>query len=255
MDQQDDDVVVAGGGAAGLSAGPTLAQARRSVLVVDAGEPRNAPAAGVHGFLTRDGLPPAELVALAAAEVRRYGGEVVAGTVGTVTVDPQAQGRTGFVVHLGDGSQVRARRLLVATGLVDVLPDVPGVAERWGRDVVHCPCCHGYEVRDQAVGVLATRPLAVHQTLLFRQWTDDVTLFLHTGPEPTAEEREQLSARGISVVEGEVAALEVTDDRVSGVRLVSGAVVRGRLSSWARRCGPGATCWPRSGWWAVELHV
>src|SRR6185436_3180816 len=125
----------------------------------------------------------------------------------------------GFRLSLDGGDSVRARRLLVTTGLTDELPDVPGLAERWGRDVLHCPYCHGWEVRDQAIGVLSTGPMSVHQALMFRQWSADVTLFLHTGPAPGETEREQLAARGIAVVEGEVTGLEVTGDRLTGVRL------------------------------------
>jgi len=214
------DVVVIGGGAAGLSGALVLARARRSVVVVDAGAPRNAPATGVHGFLTRDGMPPAELVATGRAEVRSYGGDVVDGEV----VGARRRG-DGFVVTLADGRTFGARRLLVATGLVDGLPDIPGLAERWGRDVIHCPYCHGWEVRDQPVGVIATGPVAMHQVLLFRQWTADLTLFLDDTLEPTDDEWEQLAARGIAVVDGPVAALEVTDDHLTGVRLASGVTV------------------------------
>jgi len=120
---------------------------------------------------------------------------------------------------------VLARRLLVTTGLADELPDVPGVADRWGRDVLHCPYCHGWEVRDQVIAVLASGPGAVHQALLFRQLSEHVTVLLNTAPELGGDVREQLDARGIAVVEGEVATLEVTGDRLSGVRLRSGQVV------------------------------
>jgi thioredoxin reductase len=211
------DVIVIGGGAAGLAGATTLLRSRRSVLVVDGGEPRNAPADGVHNFLTREGTPPGELLAAGRVEVLAYGGELVRARV--VGVDE------GFRVRLDDGRTESARRLLVATGLVDELPDVPGVAQRWGRDVLHCPYCHGWEVRDRAVGVLATGPMAVHQTLLFRQLTDDVTLFLHTGPGLSGEESEQLAALGVAVVDGEVSGLEVVDDRLAGVRLASGRTV------------------------------
>ncbi|WP_173093008.1 NAD(P)/FAD-dependent oxidoreductase [Actinomadura verrucosospora] len=214
------DVVVVGGGAAGLNGALMLARSRRSVVVLDAGSPRNAPAEGVHGLLARDGMPPAELLERGRAEVRRYGGQVVAGTVAEVARDSG-----GFIVGLADGRTVRARRLLVATGLVDELPDVPGLRERWGRDVLHCPYCHGWEVRDQAVGVLAGGPMSVHQALLFRQLSDDVTFFCHTAPRPSGEQAEQLAARGVRVVEGEVAALEVAGDRLAGVRLADGTVV------------------------------
>ncbi len=213
------DVVVVGGGAAGLSGALMLARARQSVVVIDAGAPRNTPAAGVHGLLARDGIRPAELLERGRAEVRRHGGHVVAGEVTTAVRDAER-----FTVALADGRSVRARRLLVATGLVDELSDVPGLRARWDRDVVHCPYCHGWEIRDQAIGVLASGPLAVHQALLFRQWSADVTFFSHTMP-PTDEEAEQLAARGISVVDGEVASLEIVEDRLVGVRLSDGTVV------------------------------
>ena len=113
----------------------------------------------------------------------------------------------------------------MATGLVDELPDVSGLRERWGRDVLHCPYCHGWEVRDQAVGILGSGPMAVHQALLFRQLTSDLVLFAHTAPALTDEQAEQLAARGIRVVTGLVDALEVVDDRLSGVRLRDGTIV------------------------------
>jgi thioredoxin reductase (NADPH) len=218
---QQYDVVIIGGGAAGLSGAVALARSRRSVLVVDAGRPRNAPADGVHNYLGREGTPPGELLALGRAELAGYGGEVVPGAVTAARRD----GDTGFSVTLGDGREVSARRLLVATGLVDELPDLPGVAERWGRDVLHCPYCHGWEVRDQAIGILATGPTAVHQALLFRQLSDDVTFFRHTGPELPEEEAAQLAALGVRIWDGEVAGLEVSGDQLTGVRLVSGEVV------------------------------
>ncbi|MDG4862346.1 NAD(P)/FAD-dependent oxidoreductase [Streptomyces sp. T-3] len=219
----DYDVVVLGGGAAGLSGALMLARARRSVAVIDAGRPRNAPAEGVHGLLGREGMPPGELLERGRAEVRGYGGQVVSGEVCGVT---RAGGR--FEVELTDGRSVRARRLLVTTGLADELPDVPGLRERWGRDVLHCPYCHGWEVRDRAIGVLANGPMSVHQALLLRQWSDDITYFTHTSAEPDAEQAEQLAARGIRVVTGEVAALEplaVIGDALVGVRLADGSVV------------------------------
>jgi thioredoxin reductase len=214
------DVVVIGGGAAGLAGALALARSRRRVLVIDAGSPRNAPAGHVHNYLTRDGTPPGEIYAAGRAEVAGYGGEFLDGVVAAARQDDD-----GFAVTLTDGTAVRARRLLVTTGLVDELPDVPGVAERWGRDVLHCPYCHGWEVRDQAIGVLATSPMADHQALMFRQLSDDVTLLLHTAPPLGADQAEQLAALGIGCVEGEVAGVEVTDDRLTGVRLASGVVV------------------------------
>ena len=215
------DAVIIGGGAAGLSGAVTLARSRRSVLVIDAGQPRNAPADGVHNYLGREGTPPGELLAIGRAELAGYGGEVVSGVVTAARREDDG----GFRVTLEDGREVSARRLLVTTGLVDELPELPGVAERWGRDVLHCPYCHGWEVRDQAIGILATGPTAVHQALLFRQLSDDVTFFRHTGPELPEDEAAQLAALGVRMVDGEVSGLEVAGDRLSGVRLVSGEVV------------------------------
>jgi thioredoxin reductase len=220
------DVVVIGGGAAGLNGALMLARSRRSVAVIDAGAPRNAPAEGVHGLLARDGTPPAELLERGRAEVRSYGGHVAHGEVVNVSRSAVAPATAdGFEVALADGRRVHARRLLVTIGLVDELPEVAGVRERWGRDVVHCPYCHGWEVRDRVIGVLGSGPMAAHQAHLFRQLSDKVTLFAHTMPPLDDEQREQLAARGIRVVGGTVAGLEIADDRITGVRLADGHVV------------------------------
>jgi thioredoxin reductase len=201
------------------------------VLVIDAGSPRNAPAEGVHGFLTRDGIPPAELAAIGRQEVERYGGIVAHGEARDAR--PLEDGR--FAVTLTDGQTVEARRLVVTTGLVDELPEIDGLRQRWGHDVVHCPYCHGWEVRDRPIGVLGTSPRAVHQALLFRQWSSDVVLFRHTAPALTEEETEELAARGIRVVEGMVESLEIEDDRLAGIRLQDGTVVaRGALAVMPR---------------------
>jgi thioredoxin reductase len=218
------DVIVVGGGLAGLAGALTLVRARRSVLVVDAGHPRNAPAAHAHGYLTRDGASPLELVAVGRAEVAGYGGQIMTGTVTALARLPSAS----FEVTLADGTSHGARRILVATGLVDEYPDIPGLRERWGRDVVHCPFCFGWELRDQPLAVLATGPQAAAQAVMWRQWSQDVALFLHTAPRPAPEQVEQLAARGISLVEGEVTGVEVTGDRLSGVRLRSGQVIPSR---------------------------
>ncbi|WP_214105421.1 NAD(P)/FAD-dependent oxidoreductase [Acrocarpospora catenulata] len=223
------DVVVVGGGAAGLNGALMLTRARRSVVVIDAGAPRNAPAEGVHGLLARDGMPPAELLERGREEVLRYGGQVVSGEV-----DAAAREEDGFAVTLADGRTVRARRLLVATGLVDELPDLPGLRERWGRDVVHCPYCHGWEVRDRAIGVLSSGPMSVHQALMFRQLSADVIFFSHTAA-PAGEQAEQLAARGIRVVDGEVAAVEIAQDRITGLRLRDGTVVGREVVAVASR--------------------
>jgi thioredoxin reductase len=214
------DVLVVGGGAAGLSGALVLSRARRSVVLVDAGEPRNAPAAHMHGYLSRDGMPPRELLAAGTGEVARYGGTILGGVVSNVS-----RTDSGFNVALADGANLTTRRLLVATGLRDQLPSVDGVRARFGRDVLHCPYCHGFEVRDRKVGVLGGSPNSLHQVQLVRQWADDVVYFPHT-EQLSAEQREQLVARAIGVVEGEVTGLEVVDDRLCGLVVDGTGLIR-----------------------------
>ncbi len=216
MEANVHDVVVVGGGAAGLSAALVLGRARRRVAVVDAGAPRNAPAEHMQGFLSRDGMPPADLLAAGRAEVTGYGVELVEDRV--VGIEP------GFFVRLAGGGVLSARRILVTTGVRDELPDIPGVRQRWGRDLLHCPYCHGWEVRNQPLGVLGTQPGSVQHAQLVRQWSDDVVFFAHTHA-LTSTERTQLLARGIQIVRGEVARLVVESDRLTGVQLADGRVI------------------------------
>ena len=216
MNRDRYDVVVIGGGAAGLSAALVLGRARRSVAVVDGGEPRNAPAAHMHGFLSRDGMPPAELLAVGRTEATSYGVELVERHVRSL--------EPGFTVTLADGERLEARRILIATGATDELPPIPGLRERWGADFLHCPYCHGWEVRDQPLGVLGTSSGSVEHAQLIRGWSDDLIFFTHTH-DLTETEREQLEARGIRVVDGDVRGLVVEDDRLRGVVLGDGRTV------------------------------
>ena len=206
------DVAIIGGGAAGLSAALVLGRARRRVVVLDAGAPRNAPAAHMQGFLSRDGMSPACLLELARAEVRGYGVEIADDRVVAAT--------SGFALRLAGGRTIAARRVLLATGALDDLPEIAGARERWGRDFLHCPYCHGWEVRDRAIGVLGS---ADHAHLL-RQWSDDVILFTHTTA-VGSDQRATLDGRGIAVVDGPVERLVVEDDRLRAVRLADGRQV------------------------------
>ncbi|MFE0100701.1 NAD(P)/FAD-dependent oxidoreductase [Streptomyces sp. NPDC059009] len=230
------DAVVIGGGAAGLNGALTLARSRRSVVVIDSGTPRNAPAEGVHGLLGLDGTPPAELLATGREEVRRYGGLVVSGQVtAAAPAAASADGDLRFTVALADGRSVRARRLLVATGLRDELPGIPGLAEHWGHGVVHCPYCHGWEVRDEPIGILAVGPASVHHALLFRQLTDDLVYFTR-GTELDQDTRARFAARGIRVVDTQVTEVEAAaDGTVAGVRLADGKRVARRVLGVATR--------------------
>lgn len=210
------DVLIVGGGAAGLSAALVLLRARRTVAIVDAGEPRNAPAAHLHGFLSRDGAAPAALLASGRDEVAGYGGTIIDGRVAELS--------PGFTATLDDGRRLEARRVLVTTGLRDEIPDIPHLRERWGRDVLHCPYCHGYEVRDRALGVIGGTAASVAHALLIAQWSADVVYFPHTRT-LTDDERERLDARGVRVHPGEVSRLIVEADRLQSVELSDGTRV------------------------------
>ncbi|GAA1486675.1 FAD-dependent oxidoreductase [Brachybacterium fresconis] len=220
------DVAVLGGGAAGLSGALMLARSRRSVVVIDSGTPRNAPAEGIHGLLGNEGTAPAAYLERGRAEVRQYGGLVLAGEVAAArAADPAADGDLRFTVDLVDGRRLTARRLLLATGVRDELPDIPGLAAHWGRSVVHCPYCHGWEVRDQPIGIIATRPASLHQALMFRQLSDDITVFA-AGLEIDEATRERFVARGVRLLEDPIEEIvDRPDGALAGVRLAGGEVV------------------------------
>ncbi|QRY84833.1 NAD(P)/FAD-dependent oxidoreductase [Tsukamurella tyrosinosolvens] len=214
------DTVIVGGGAAGLTAAQVLGRARRAVTVVDAGAPRNAPAEHMHGYLGHDGLNPAELLAIGRREAQAYGVRILDGAATAVR-------RSGDLVEVTVGDEVlRARTLLVATGLTDVLPDVPDVAERFGRDAIHCPFCHGYEVRDRPLAVLGgdNAAMSVHQALMIPQWSRDLVFFTN-GLEIDDTDRASIEARGTRIVDGAVAGLVVGGDALRAVRLADGTEI------------------------------
>ena len=218
---QNYDVAVIGGGAAGLSAAQTLGRARRSVIVIDAGQPRNAHAKAMHNFLSRDGYGPLELLKEGRAELVKYGVEIV-----NRYVFDTRRGEEGFILALDNGTEVSARRLILATGITDQLPAIPGLAEHWGNDVLHCPFCHGWEVKDLRLGVIDS-PMAIHQAAMFTGWSKNVTWFKAPGKVVKAEELEQLEALGVKVVEaavtavlgeaGAVEAVELSDETQQGI--------------------------------------
>ena len=211
------DVIIIGGAAAGSSAALTLGRARRRVLVIDGGSPRNRFASGVHSYPGREGANPLELVADMRAEAGAYSVEYVEDTVVSVT------GAVGdFTVTRASGTIARARRLIVATGLTDVLPDIPGLTDLWGEKVHHCPYCHGWEVRDQAIAVLAVKPGSGHQALLLTQWTDDLTVVGEAELDP--EQVRGVEVRGGRVLRAAVTAVRRIGDRVA-LELADGSVL------------------------------
>jgi thioredoxin reductase len=218
------DVVIVGGGGAGLAAALNLGRARRSVVVIDAGRPRNAPAAHMHGYLGHEGLPPGELLAIGRAEVTGYGVEVRNGHVDRI--ERHEGDDLVFTVHVDDGHPIVARRILLATGVVDELPNVLGLVERWGRDVIHCPYCHGYEFGDQPIVVLATGAMSWHQATMFRQWTRDLTVNIHDPTfAPDDATRQRLEARDVGIVEGPAVQIVAEHDALTGVVLADGSTV------------------------------
>lgn len=221
------DAVIVGGGPAGLSGALMLGRARRRVLVIDVGEPRNRFTETMHAVLGRDGTSPAQLLADGRAEVESYGGVIRHSAVTAIErvtdgfsltldepgADPDAEGA------------VLARRLLVATGASDKLPDIPGLGDLWGRGVATCPYCDAYEVKDARIGILATGPASIMQAQLLRQWSESITYLSHTGTEPIGQEAAGFAARGIEVAPGPVERVLAADGRLVGVELNGGRLI------------------------------
>lgn len=216
------DVAVVGGSAAGLAAALQVSRQRRSVIVVDAGEPRNAPAAHMHGYLGHENIPRRELTSVGRAEVRSYGAEVLDGRVTRVT--RAADGY--FRLELVGGHAIVARRVLAATGLLDELPDIDGLRQHWGRDVIHCPFCHGYEFRDRRIVQIITQPIGLHTARLFRQLTQHLTVVLHGHPDLPQAEVDLLAAAGTEVITAQVTRVVTAENgHVGAVELDDGRIV------------------------------
>jgi thioredoxin reductase len=213
------DVVVVGGGAAGLSAALVLGRSRRHALVVDEGMPRNAPSPAAHSVFTRDGTPPAELLRIAREQLAPYDTvEVRRGRVSSVRRDDD-----DFVVALADGTEVRARRVLLAVGVRDILPDIDGFSALWGHGVLHCPYCHGWEVRDEPLALYAEGAVAMEMAPLLLQWSGDL-LLCTGGPDRLAEaDRDTLLGAGVRIVDTPVLRLE-GDGRLERVVFADGSV-------------------------------
>jgi thioredoxin reductase len=210
------DVIVVGGSYAGLTAATFLARGLHSTCVIDAGAPRNRFSPAAHGFFGQDGAKPADMIRVARDQLARYPGVTFVG--GLVT-----GGRTtgdGVTVVLDSGEEVSARKLIIAAGVRDELPDVPGLPERWGKSVLHCPYCHGYEFAGQRLGVLGLGPISEHQAQMISNWGP--TTYFANGQAVDAELEAKLAAKGVTIETSPVSALEGEGAGLSRVRLADG---------------------------------
>jgi thioredoxin reductase len=225
MEQKRWDVIVIGGGPAGLSAALTLGRCRRSVLVCDAGRYRNRASQHMHCFLTRDGIAPAEFLRLAREELRQYSSVELR----AAEVTHAACREGGFEVSLADGTLLRARKLLLATGVVDELPQVEGFQTFYGKSAHHCPYCDGWEWRDQPIAVYGRGEKGAGLALMMKQWSPDIAFFMDGVSDMPAGFRERFTAQQITVYEERIARLEGTEDGLlRRVVLASGKAIERR---------------------------
>jgi len=212
------DSIVVGGGPAGLSAALVLGRCRRNVLVCDAGHPRNERSKAMHGFLSRDGIPPAEFAAICREQLRTYP-SVELRAVEVVQVH---RGDGGFSISLRDGSAESSHTVLLATGIADELPKIPGFDEIYGRSAHHCPYCDGWERRDQPLAVLGGTSDAAQLAIELIQWSNDVVLCSDGAAEFSSEEQSELRQCGIRVVEDRIEKLEAHGDALHSIRFRNG---------------------------------
>ena len=214
------DAIIIGGSFAGLSAAMYIARARRSVCIIDTGAPRNRFAAHSHGFLTHDGSEPGAMLATARSQVAAY---PTAMFIDGAAIDATKQ-PDGFSVRLTTGEVLQGTKLVLAFGISDELPPIPGLPERWGRSVLHCPYCHGFEFSDMRLGVLFVSPASAHQAMLIAEW-GPTTLYLNGAPEPEGSVRAELRRRGVAIEPAPVRALRGDGAPLCAIELTDGRSV------------------------------
>lgn len=220
IQEQKLDAIIIGGSYAGLAAGLALGRALRNVLIIDSGEPSNRQTPYSHNFLTQDGIPPVEIAAIAKQQVLMYG------TVSFLqqrVVDATKQAK-GFKVSVQSGESFTAKKLVFATGITDVMPDIPGLTESWGKSVLHCPYCHGYEVRSQKTGILANGDSGYEFCSLIAHWTSDLTLYTNGSSTLTHGQTARLHKHKINIVEDEIYQLGQTNGYLNSIQFKTGRV-------------------------------
>ncbi|GAB3799120.1 FAD-dependent oxidoreductase [Spirosoma humi] len=213
------DVVIVGGSYAGLSAAMTLGRSLRKVLVIDGGKPCNRQTPHSHNFLTRDGETPANITAIAREQVIRYPSvSFLSDLAIKASADPDV-----FTVETAGGQQIKARKLILATGVEDLMPPIPGFAECWGRSVLHCPYCHGYEVAGQRLGILAAADTAYEMVRLIQHWSSDLTLFTNGPANLTPDQRQFIDQLNVLIIETPLTAIAHEQGQLTALHVANGA--------------------------------
>lgn len=213
------DVIIVGGGPAGLSAALVLARCKRKILVIDAGKPRNLPSLGMHNFLTRDGILPTEFLELGREELSRYGVEFL-----DTEVNDAALHENVFRIVISGNKVLYSKKLLIATGVKDKLPEITGASRFIGKGLFHCPYCDGYEVREQAIGLLGEKKSNVTSALALKTWSDDITFFTNGKVRFTPLEIETYASHGLKIESRKISKLR-GDDLLSHVELNDGSSI------------------------------
>jgi thioredoxin reductase len=215
------DVTIVGAGSAGLSAALALSRARRKVLVLNGGAPRNAPADVSHNFFTRDGTPPAELVKIGLEQLEPYGTEIQSRNAESIMKIKDV-----FELTLDNRQRVGSRRIILATGVVDILPDIPGFRELWGKNIHHCPYCHGWEVRDRPLAVYAKGKMGYQFAIMIRHWSKDLVVCSNGDAEFSDEQRLHLKQLNLKLIETPIDKLETSDQGLKAIVFRDGTALK-----------------------------
>lgn len=218
VDKKEFDVIIVGGSFSGMAAAMALGRALRNVLVIDSGMPCNSNTPHSHNFLTQDGKTPREITAIARGQLTTYNTiDFYDDVAESATKTPN-----GFAVTVNDGETFTAKKLIFATGIKDLLPEIKGLAECWGKSVLHCPYCHGYEARFESTGILGNGDYAYEFSALISHWTNDLTLFTNGKPSLTVQQTEKIRSHGINIVEKEIAGLDHVNGKLQRINFKDG---------------------------------